>query len=119
MQHHSSDIKKELPRQPGIDELDDLNNRRSDILPKMSGMINRNATFEISNTACHVCGSRFSMHFKVEVKQHTEDANVFRFNMACQHCQWNVVFYGYLHKDGRNGLDARQVSADRFFADHQ
>lgn len=119
MQHNSSDIKKALTRQLDIGELDDLNNRRSDILPKMLGMIKRNATIEVNNTACHVCSGRFSMRFEVEAKGRTENASVFRINMECKHCQWNAVFYGYMHKDGRNGLDAQQLSADRFFTDRQ
>ena len=119
MQHHSSDIKKALPSQLGIEELDDLNSRRSDILPKMSGMIKRKATIEVNNTVCHVCGSRFSMRFEVEAKGRTEDASVFRINMECKHCQWNAVFYGYIHKDGRNGIDTQHLSADRFFAERQ
>ncbi len=105
----------EAARQPGADELQDLQKRRADLLPKMAGMLKRNAPIEISNTACHVCGRRFSLRLEVEGKGRSEDAGVFRIHMACKHCQWNVVFYGYLHRDGRYGLDGRQRSADRFF----
>ncbi len=118
MQHNASHPKEES-RQPGVDELEELNNRRGDIPAKMSGMLRRNSTIEVANTACHVCGRRFSLRFEVEAKGRTENASVFRISMQCQHCQWNATFYGYIHKDGRYGLDVQQLSADRFFAEHQ
>ncbi len=117
MQHNSAQP-AETARQPEADELADLNRRRSDILAKMAAMIKRNTPIEISNTACHVCGRRFSLRFEAEAKGRTENASVFRIHMACQHCRWNAVFYGYLHRDGRHGLHVRQLSADRFFAEH-
>ncbi len=103
----------------GAGALDDLDNRRSDIFPKMSGMIKRNISFEASNAACHICGGRFSMRFEVEAKGRSDQASVFRFTMACSHCSWNGAFYGYLHEDGRNGLTGQPLAADRFFADTQ
>jgi hypothetical protein len=116
---HNSPNPKQGARQPGAEKLDDLNNRRDDIVLKMSAMLRRNSTIEIANTVCHVCGRRFSLRFEVETKGRTENASVFRIRMQCQHCQWNAVFYGYLHKDGRYGLDVQQLSADRFFAERQ
>lgn len=118
MQHNSAHP-AEAARKPGADELADLSKRRGDILAKMAAMIKRNSPIEISNTTCHVCGRRFSLRFEMEAKGRTENASVFHIYMACHHCRWNAVFYGYLHKDGRYGLDVQQLSADLFFAERQ
>ena len=117
-QHHPSNLNKTSARHLDREALSDLIKHRSDIFPKMSGMLKRNATIEISHTACHLCGRRFAMRCEVEAKGRTEQASVFLFNMVCEHCRWDAAFYGYIHKNGHYGLDSKHVSADQFFAAH-
>lgn len=102
-----------------IEALVSLDSCRDDIIPKLQGVIRRDNTLEASNAACHVCGRRFSMRFEIEAKGRSENASVFRITMECKHCRWNAVFYGYVHQDGRCGLDAGYLPADLFFGKHQ
>jgi glyceraldehyde 3-phosphate dehydrogenase len=89
------------------------------VIPKLQGIIRRDNTLEASNAACHVCDRRFSMRFEIEAKGRSESASVFRITMACKHCHWNAVFYGYVHQDGRCGLYPGYLSADLFFSGHR
>jgi hypothetical protein len=102
-----------------IEALVSLDSHRGDIIPKLQGIIRRDNTLEASNAACHVCDRRFSMRFEIEAKGRSESASVFRITMACKHCHWNAVFYGYVHQDGRCGLYPGYLSADLFFSGHR